>query len=576
MNPASAGASRLPPEGSVASAVTHDLLETLRRRCQIVGATVVAVASLAFGYSLSQPARYAASADVLLSRQNLAASLNNIQDPGANTSDYNRVAQTQANIATSPAVRRATLKAVGLPESGVDHLLKRSTVKAKPNADILTFEAEDSSPTMARELAAAYAQSYIMYRRSLDSAGVEKALGRVRQRIKDLRSQPQANKGLLASLTQNEDRLSTLEAFQSSNAFLVRSPQSASKISPKPLRALLIGLLFGGLLGVGLAMLRDRFDTRVQDPDEVSQALNLALLARIPELPRRSREAHELVMLSEPHGPSAEVFRTLRTNIDFATIDGSTKVIMVTSSVQTEGKSTTAANLALAFARAGRRVVLVDLDLRRPYLAKFFNLVGRPGVTDVALGRVPLADALTHIDLDSGRVTQAPTRTSALGRAAEHATAAPNGLRTDLGEPSRTNKLRVLTSGPMPADTGEFVGSEWLSQLLQVLKKDADIVLVDAPPLLSVSDALTLTAHVDAVMFVARLRVLRRSMFKDLRAAFASSPARMLGCVVVGVQSVSGYSYTYGYSATNDPIESSASVEPGDPGERALAARVEG
>jgi Mrp family chromosome partitioning ATPase len=536
---------------------------------------VVFVSTTAYTYSASRSPKYAASADVLLSSQNLAASLNDIQDPGANASDSNRVAQTQANLATAPTVLRLTLQAVGLPQTDIQGLLARSTVRAKPNADILTFEVEDSNATRARELASAYARSYTTYRRTLDSFGVERALARVRQRLQELRTQAEPNRALIASLGENEDRLNTLGAFQASNAFLVRSPDSADQISPKPRRALLIGLFFGGLLGLGLALLRDRFDTRVQDPDEVASALGLPLLSRVPELPRRSREAHTLAMLAEPHGISAEAFRILRANVDFATIDGDVKTIMVTSSVEAEGKSTTAANLALAYARAGRRVILVDLDLRRPYVAKFFDLVGAPGVTDIALGEASLEEALTEIDRESGAPSAEPSEVThgngeyEVGRYGAAST--DRWVRTRVVDQGSKGNLRVLPSGPMPPDTGEFVGSTWLGQLLQELRRDADIVLVDAPPLLSVSDALALSAHVDAMLFVARLLVVRRSMFKGVRALLSSSPVHVLGCVVAGVQGdpVYAYSYSYGYKTTNTPIEApsdaAVSVRPARP-----------
>jgi non-specific protein-tyrosine kinase len=318
--------------------------------------------------------------------------------------------------------------------------------------------------------------------------------------------------------------------------------------------------LLGGLLGVGLAWLRDRLDTRVQEPDEVAHELGMPLLASVPTLPRRMRDTHDLVMLSEPHGPLSEAFRIMRTNFDFATIDGHIKTVMVTSSVSGEGKSTTAANLALAFARSGRRVILVDLDLRRPYIARFFNLTGLPGLTDVALGNASLDDALTPIDVDTGAVLTELSATARNGKPRDAISAAMGGANNADG--AGTN-LRVLASGPMPPDTGEFLSSSWLNEVLSDLTRRADIVLVDATPLLGVSDALTLMAHVDAVLFIARLQVIRRSMFRDLRRLLASSPARVVGCVAVGVASGPGYGYGYGYGylATNDRVAPSADAD---------------
>ena len=394
MTDASAGSERSP-----AAAKADELLHILQRRWRTVIAIVMLVGTASYGYSASQTPRYAASADVLLSRQDLGASVNNLSDTGLVGGDLNRVAQTEANLATAPAVISRTLKSLGLPRSEAGALRANATVTAKPTADILTFRVLDRDAAKAVRLAGAYARSYTIYRRTLDSAGVDQALKGVRARLATARAARPRSDSLITSLRTNEDRLSTLSAFQGSKSFVVRSPREAVKASPRPRLALLIGVFFGGLLGIGAALVRHRFDTRVQDPDEVSEQLGLPLLATIPELPKKLRQSRDLVMLTEPHGFAAEAFRVLRTNIEFANIDGDAKTIMVSSALQAEGKSTTVANLAIAFARGGKRVVLVDLDLRRPYLAKFFGLQGRSGISEVALGRVPLSEALCDIDL---------------------------------------------------------------------------------------------------------------------------------------------------------------------------------
>src|SRR5262249_51115782 len=158
---------------------------------------------------------------------------------------------------------------------------------------------------------------------------------------------------------------------------------------------------------------------------------------------------------------------------------------------------TTVANLAVAYARTGKRVALVDLDLRRPSLSRFFDLHGRPGLTDIALGHVGLDEALVSIALSAPHEDD--------GAAHFNGNVGIEGL------------LEVLTTGPLPPDAGEFMESRVVAQILRELQERADLVLIDAPPMLHVGDAMALTAKVDALMVVTRLNVLRRPMLTELR-----------------------------------------------------------
>jgi non-specific protein-tyrosine kinase len=209
-------------------------------------------------------------------------------------------------------------------------------------------------------------------------------------------------------------------------------------------------------------------------------------------------------------------------------LDRDVRTIMVTSALEREGKSTTVANLAVAFARAGKRVALVDLDLRRPVLARFFGLKG-PGLTNVALGHAPLEEALTQIVI----ADPPPLRR----RAAPAGGGNGNGNRT--GELS--GLLEVLPSGPIPPDPGEFVSSPALGVTLQALRERCDVVLVDAPQSLRVGDAIALSSRVDGIVVVARSKALRRQTLAELNRQLATMGAPALGLVVTGEAEGDGY-----------------------------------
>jgi polysaccharide biosynthesis transport protein len=501
-------------------------LATLRRRKWVVLQALVLVPLSALLFSLSQEKLYEAQSEVLISRQNLAAALTGTTDPLA-TQQADRLLQTQASLARTPEVAGRVLEEVPAPEHDVQSFFDATSVTARTNADLLVFRVEDPDPARAQDLATAYARQFTLYRRELDTGALEQARGEVAAQLRELERAGERRGDLYGQLADKEQQLRMLEVLQTSNASVVREGEAAEQIQPRPLRNVVLGLMLGLLLGVGLAFLWEALDTRLRRADDISRELHLPLLARLPVPPRKLRSNDRLVMLAEPTGVQAEAFRVLRTNLEFASLDQDVRTLMVTSGVEGEGKSTTAANLAVALARAGKRVTLVDLDLRRPFLHRFFDLEGRPGLTNVALGRATLAEALTPVAFADG---ERP---------------ADGGAQNGHG-PS-TGVLFVLGTGPLPPDPGEFIGSAAVARILKSLGDGADVVVIDSPPLLRVGDGLSLSKRVDAVVIVARLGVVRRDLAREVRRVLQSVPAQKLGFVITGQGAESGYGYGYGY-----------------------------
>jgi polysaccharide biosynthesis transport protein len=300
----------------------------------------------------------------------------------------------------------------------------------------------------------------------------------------------------------------------------------------------------------------------VRSAEEIGAKLGgLALLARIPSPSKKVRTEHRLVMLDDPTGVQAETFRMLRTNLDFVSLGREARTIMVTSAVEQEGKSTTIANLAIAMARSGQRVVLVDLDLRRPYVDKFFGVQG-PGVTQVALGHVPLEDALTTIPIaEVGSRTEVVEQLTRNVRV-QGAAANGNGNGNGNGHAKvAKGVLQVLPTGPIPPDPGEFVNTQALSEILTDLRTRFDVVLIDAPPALRVGDAMTLSQKVDGVVVVARMKVVRRQMLTELARQLGAMPTPVLGFIVTASGEEEGYGYGYGYGYYAKPYIQSEPAE---------------
>jgi Mrp family chromosome partitioning ATPase/capsular polysaccharide biosynthesis protein len=535
------------------AATLRDYLQVVRRRKWIILQAVLLVPAAAVAFSLHQQTQYQASAQVLLSSQNLANQLTGTQSTGINLQP-DRIAQTQADVARVPTIAQRVLGA--FPGTGLtlDQFLGASSVSTATNADILTFNVTNHDPLVARELVDAYARGYTIYRRQLDTAAIASALKKVDQRIKELVKSGGKGTALYGSFVDRQETLATMEALQTSNASVVQTADHAVQVQPKLKRNGILGLALGIVLGIGLAFLWEALDTRVRNAQEIGEGLGgLPLLARVPAPSKKLRSEHKLVMLAQPNGVQAETFRMLRTNLDFVTLDRDAHMLMVTSAVEQEGKSTTIANLGIALARAGQRVVLVDLDLRRPFLDKFFDLTG-PGVTQVALGHVSLDEALAQI-----AITDPDPNGEQLGDQR-------NGSANGNGQPSAKpvkGVLEVLPSGPIPPDPGEFVGTQALAEILEQLRERADIVLIDAPPVLYVGDAMTLSNKVDGIVVVTRLQVVRRHMLGELGRQLATVPTPVLGFVVTGAGEDEGYGYGYGYGYHAKPYEQSSKARAG-------------
>jgi polysaccharide biosynthesis transport protein len=527
----------------------RDYLQVVRRQKRIILLAAVLVPAAAFVFSIRQQAQYQGSAQVLLSQQDLSSQLTGTQV--YNNAPADRQAQTQASLARVPAVAAGATRAAHVPMSAKD-FLAQSTVTPGTNSDLLTFDFTDPDPGRAQQLATAYAHSYVRYRLATDTAAINSALKEVETQIGQISS-----KGALYNMLQDKaTQLRTLAALKTANASVVRDSEPAIQTAPRTKRNVVLGVLLGLFLGVGLAFLREALDTRVRSAEAIGEQLALPLLARLPEPDKKLRAANRLAMLADPSSLQSEAFRMLRTNVEFASLDKKAKVVMVTSATEQEGKSTTIANLAVALARSGKHVVLVDLDLRRPFIDKFFDLGGQPGLTQVAIGVAGLGQAVSRIALDSYESLLVP---HANGNGSTNRNG--NGNKEAI---SAAGCLDVIPSGPVPPDPGEFVGTKRLTEILAHLGEHADIVLIDAPPLLHVGDGLVLSSKVDAVLVVTRMDVMRRPMLTELKRLLDTMPAHKLGFVVTGAEaeeSYGGYGYgpqAYAYTHRETKVESKA------------------
>jgi Mrp family chromosome partitioning ATPase/capsular polysaccharide biosynthesis protein len=449
--------------------------------------------------TLHQQPQYRGTASVLLSGGGTGTS------GGDSGAAADRQARTAADLAAMPIVARAAIRRVPGADTTVHRFLERARAAARPDADFVDFSVVDASPDRAAALATAYARSFIKVQDELRTRAAAASEARLR---KGASSRGADETAAVQDLVRGAEGPAPV---------LVRSGDPAHRVEPRPIRNVSFGVVAGLLVGMGLVYLWEMLNTRVREVDEAARSLRRPLLgvARIG----RNRGSGGLVLLTEPRAASAESFRIVRANFDFANVDHGAQVVLFTGAVDGEGRSTTVANLALAHALAGSDVILADLHLRHPGLHELFGLQGFTGLTDVAVGHVPLDAALAPISLRQGGV--------------------------EVGGTQPSGSLRVLPSGPTPLDSGEFVATRAVRTLIEQLREHAGLVFIDAPPLLPVGDALTLSSVADALIVVVNLDLATRPMLKELARILDVCPTPTLGFIATGSKPESPGEYGY-------------------------------
>ena len=282
-------------------------------------------------------------------------------------------------------------------------------------------------------------------------------------------------------------------AFPVKVTVTVPAVEPSSPVTPRPMLNLVLGLALGLGLGAGLALLREQLDTSVRTADDIAAITAAGPLGMVRVDPQASRRP---LLALDPNNANAEAYRTIRTNLQFVDVDNPPRRIVVTSAVQGEGKSTTAGNLAVTLAQGGLRVCVVDADLRRPRVAEVFGLEGAVGLSNVLAGQHDMEDVLV---------------------------------------PWHDGMLTVLPAGTCPPNPSELLGSQHMQLLLAKLASSFDVLVIDSPPLLPVSDAVILAQATDGALLVVRHGSTGREQVAAAVASLAAVGAPLIGTVMTRV-----------------------------------------
>lgn len=494
--------------------------------------TVLLAAGVAYGISTVQQKTFESKATLIVGQSLTAANPDYTQLLASQ-----RLSSTYAAIATTRPILEAVISDLGLADDP-DKLRERIVARAPTDSTLLTISAQDPSPAGAAAIANAVAKQLIAASPTIEGRQVDplssidvdlkatqaqiatvqakmEALAKLADRTSAQEATLATLEGRLVSLRSTYATLLSFSSGNASNLLSVIEPAVAQKdpVAPRPLLNTLIAALLGLAVAIGIMQLFVHLNDAIKDTDEVEEVSGLSTLGTITRMNGDGSrgQIYQLATLLYPRSGAAEGYRSLRANIEFAAVDNPVRTLLVTSSSPDEGKTVIACNLAVAFAQAGRRVLLVDADLRRPGVHQVFDLQNSQGLTTL----------LRRDEVGVDTIAQA----------------------------TEQDNLRVVTTGPLPPNPAELLGSQRMRAVLDRLADGSDLIVLDSPPLQAVADAAILSSFADGTLLVIDASRSKRRAVRRGREALARADAKVLGAVLNRVPALARSEYASYYGA---------------------------
>lgn len=433
----------------------------VRRRRRIIIASVLLATAVGVGIAALQTPVYSASTDVLVQPR-----WQDTRSASQATNAKARAIPAEINVIEGRAVRERVQADLGLGEPPPP-----ANASGVGDSDVISITVRNNEAGDTAALADAYAVAYINVRREQDlgelraaGAEIQLAIDGLQAQIADLDRGDPRRAGLTTQVADLNTTLGQLrvDAALRTGGTIVQPADAPEKVEPRPLRTALIAALIGLLVGLVLAFLVDHLDDKIRSEGDLAPIVDKPVLGVIPIDPRPDNQP---IVISRPNDDAVDAYRALRTNVEFLAIDQPVKVIQLTSSTAGEGKTTTAANLAVVLAQAGHRVALLDADLRRPGLHAVFGIPQEPGFTDLLLG-AEARETVNYVAVEGG------------------------------------NRLSVYTAGIVPSNPSELLGGSRTRRLLEAMGNHYDYVIVDSASIVPVSDSVALAGAVHGVIVV--------------------------------------------------------------------------
>jgi len=486
------------PAGVLVSERLAYYLKVLRRRWRVIALVpgVAVVVSLAIG--LQAQKEYDATAKLVVNPRNQVTALLN-PATAAPSADPERDLNTEVSRIKTLPVAEAVRRQLRLQEDA-EELLAQVTTSLEGTTNIVDVKVRDPDPAQAARLANAFATRYVAARESDARSAFERAAARARKQLESL---PSAQQGELRSRLQELEVGSTL---QTGNAEVIQpATKPTTPASPRVLFDTVLAAFLGLVLGVVAAGMLELLDRRVKDEDDVRLITRLPSLANIP-VPRRATGSRRLELDRE----QTEGYRSLATNLRFFKLGSKAKTMLITSPSPLDGKTSVTLSLARSLAEFGQKVIAVECDLRRPRFADYLELSQAHGLSSILAGMAPWSQEVVEVDANL-RAGASRARDASL-------------------------RFSVLPSGPAPPNPHALLSSAEMHELLVELCISEDVVLLDAPPLGTLTDAVPLLPWVDCVILVVRLQHTTRDALKKACNVLAElDAAPVLGTVLTGV-----------------------------------------
>jgi succinoglycan biosynthesis transport protein ExoP len=489
-------------------------LRVVRERWLVIALCAIVAAGAAFAYVEHKANQYTATASLQFTANSLPSQVAGVG--GGQSLDPEGEKATNVQLVTTTSVAELVIKELHLKKSSSE-LLGQVVASDPQNDYVVDIAATDGDPGLAANIANAFAQQYVVYSREQSQEQLIKGQQLIEQRAARLPATDTVDRANLAALSQ---KLLLLQAVATANARVANTAETPeSPSSPKRTATVLVALIFGLLAGVALSFLLNMLNSRVQAWEEFAALYGLPELAAIPQLPRAPRTSREREMELEP-------FRILNNSLSLLAPGQDVKTVLVTSGVPGEGKTTVAVGLARAAALSGSDVILVEADLRRPSLASRLRIDPKAaGLASV------LFDGADPVEL-----LQSPFP----------------------GMP----RFRALPAGPVPADAANMLRPHDLTRALSSLSQQADLLVIDAAPLLPVVDTRLLLDEfeLDTHLIVARVGLTKRDEIRAVRALIEQRHLANVGLVINALSSSIGRDY-YGGDTPPDSEPSPRVVE---------------